>query len=163
MCLPALLVLVNKKNKLGIDNAYKYLCHTCQAKSPPLHFDTTFVFITSPHLNQTRQAHVCRGVSPFEKIHDFRCNRPIQFRGAQYQYFIINSISIILVSFLSIPISISIILKRAYQYQYLINFSKSSFINFNINLLYQCPTMILIRLPISYQLVIVLNINIDIN
>ena len=87
----------------------------------------------------------------------------IQNRGAQYQYFIINSISIILVSFLSIPISISIILKRAYQYQYLINFSKSSFINFNINLLYQCPTMILIRLPISYQLVIVLNINIDIN
>ena len=87
----------------------------------------------------------------------------IHTRGAQYQYFIINSISIILVSFLSIPISISIILKRAYQYQYLINFSKSSFINFNINLLYQCPTMILIRLPISYQLVIVLNINIDIN
>ena len=86
-----------------------------------------------------------------------------EIRGAQYQYFIINSISIILVSFLSIPISISIILKRAYQYQYLINFSKSSFINFNINLLYQCPTMILIRLPISYQLVIVLNINIDIN
>jgi len=34
-------------------------------------------------------------------------------RGAQYQYFVIDSISIILFPFLSIPISISIILKRA--------------------------------------------------
>ena len=84
-------------------------------------------------------------------------------RGAQYQYFVIDSISIILLPFLSIPISISIILKRAYQYQYLNNFSKSSLINFNINLCYQFFLMILLRLPISYQLVIVININIDIN
>ena len=84
-------------------------------------------------------------------------------RGAQYRYFVIDSISIILFPFLSIPISISIILKRSYQYQYLINFSKSSLINVNINLCYQCPPMILLRLPISYQLVIVININIDIN
>ena len=87
--------------------------------------------------------------------------RMIHFRGAQYQYFVIDSISIILFPFLSIQLSISIILKRGYQYQYLINFSKSSLIN--INFCYQCPPMILLRLPISYQLVIVININIDIN
>ena len=53
--------------------------------------------------------------------------------------------------------------KGGYQYQYLINFSKSSLINFNINLCYQYPLMILLILPIAYQLVIVININIDIN
>ena len=84
-------------------------------------------------------------------------------RGAQYQYLVIDSIPIILFPFLSIPISISIISKRSYQYQYLINFSQSSLINVNINLCYQCPPMILLRLPISYQLVIVINVNIDIN
>ena len=46
---------------------------------------------------------------------------------------------------------ISIILLRAYQYQYFINLAKGSLINFNINLFYQCPPMILIRFPISYQ------------
>ena len=65
--------------------------------------------------------------------------------------------------FLSIPISISIIFKRAYQYQYFINYSKNSLINFNINISYQYLLMILLRLPISYQLVIVININVDIN
>ena len=54
-------------------------------------------------------------------------------RAAQYQCFPIDSISIIQFVFLSIPISISIILKRAYQYQYFINYSKNSLINFNIN------------------------------
>ena len=48
----------------------------------------------------------------------------LSIRAAQYRYFLINSISIILYPFLSIPISISIISKRAYQYQYLINYLK---------------------------------------
>ena len=82
-------------------------------------------------------------------------------RAAQYQYFPINSISIIQSVFLSIPISISIIFKRAYQYQYFINYSKNSLINFNINTSYQYILMILLRLPISYQLVIVINIDIN--
>ena len=59
-------------------------------------------------------------------------------RVAQYQFFLINSISIILFPFLSIPISISINLKRAYQYQYVINYWKiplSISISISINLL----------------------------
>ena len=84
-------------------------------------------------------------------------------RAAQYQYFLIDSISIILFAFLSISISLSIIFKRVYQCQYFINYSKSSLINFNINISYQYLLIILLRLPISYQLVILININIDIN
>ena len=59
-------------------------------------------------------------------------------RVAQYQFFLIDSISIILFPFLSIPISISINLKRAYQYQYVINYWKiplSISISISINLL----------------------------
>ena len=78
-------------------------------------------------------------------------------RAAQYQCFPIDSISIIQFVLLSIPISI--ILKRAYQYQYFINYSKNSLINFNINTPYQYLLMILLRLPISNQLVNVININ----
>ena len=62
----------------------------------------------------------------------------IEFRVAQYQFFLIDSISIILFPFLSIPISISINLKRAYQYQYVINYWKiplSISISISINLL----------------------------
>ena len=77
-------------------------------------------------------------------------------RAAQYQYFLIDSISIILFAFLSISISLSIIFKRAYQYQYFINYSKSSLINFNINISYQYLLIILLRFSISYQLVILI-------
>ena len=62
----------------------------------------------------------------------------VDIRVAQYQFFLINSISIILFPFLSIPISISINLKRAYQYQYVINYWKiplSITISISINLL----------------------------
>ena len=48
----------------------------------------------------------------------------IHIRVAQYQFFFINSISIILFPFLSIPISMSINIKRAYQYQCVINYWK---------------------------------------
>ena len=48
----------------------------------------------------------------------------ISYRVAQYQFFFINSISIILFPFLSIPISMSINIKRAYQYQCVINYWK---------------------------------------
>ena len=87
----------------------------------------------------------------------------IQIRAAQYQYFLIDPISIILLAFLSISIPLSIIFNRADQYQYCINYSKSFLINFNINIPYQYLLLILLRLPISYQLVIVINTNIVIN
>ena len=87
----------------------------------------------------------------------------LQSRAAQYQYFLIDSISIILFAFLSIPISLSIIFKGAYKHRYFINYSKSSLTNFNFNISYQYLLIVLLRLPISYQLVIVININIDIN
>ena len=58
--------------------------------------------------------------------HRWKCWSTVCFldRVAQYQFFLINSISIILFSFLSIPISISINIKRAYQYQCVINYWK---------------------------------------
>ena len=48
----------------------------------------------------------------------------VYYRGAQYRYFVIDSISIILFPFLSIPISMSVNIKRAYQYQCVINYWK---------------------------------------
>ena len=75
-------------------------------------------FSLSTHLLDTCEGYKCYSLQ-------CQCKSILIFmlcsRADQYQYFLIDSISIILFAFLSISISLSIIFKRAYQYQYFIN------------------------------------------
>ena len=113
----------NKEDYLSIAALYSTEMCKCVQAGHHLHFIETvlrgYIFCTlfQDHPSNAIQAHT---------------------RAAQYQFFLINSISIILFPFLSISISISINSKRAYQYQYIINYWKillSISISISINIL----------------------------